>query len=319
MKIMKKILLLAMTSCILLQLAACSKSSGPVIEITLDDYNTVLEQTKVMYKNQVGEDTWESKLKDDKAFNERLEELVVEQVVLEKVLLTKAAEAKTTVADEEVTAEVEKIKKQYTTTEEYNKFLEENNYTEETLINDIKQQLEIQSYLRTRAEEIMKYEPTEKELKATYEKYKDTFIKRRASHILVGSEEQAKDIKARLDKGEDFATLAKEVSTCPSSEQGGDLGYFAEGDMVKEFSDAAFALALNEISVPVKSQFGYHIIKITEIQDKYENTNVEDIKYQYRSEKYNEMIENFVKDANLKLPKELEEIRKRSNENNENQ
>ena len=91
----------------------------------------------------------------------------------------------------------------------------------------------------------------------------------RASHILVETEDQAKDIENRLKAGEDFAKLATELSKDPGSgKQGGDLGFFTKDRMVPEFSTAAFALAIGEVSEPVKSQFGYHVIKLTEKREK---------------------------------------------------
>ncbi len=87
----------------------------------------------------------------------------------------------------------------------------------------------------------------------------------RARHILVENEDEAQKLIARLKAGEDFAKLAKEASKDPGSgEQGGDLGFFAKERMVPEFSEAAFALKNGEISAPVKSQFGWHIIKTEE-------------------------------------------------------
>jgi peptidyl-prolyl cis-trans isomerase SurA len=80
------------------------------------------------------------------------------------------------------------------------------------------------------------------------------------AHLL----EEIQAIRRRLDSGEDFADLAMEYSDCPSSEQGGDLGFFSRGMMVKPFEDAAFSMAVGEISQPVQSQFGYHIIKVVE-------------------------------------------------------
>lgn len=86
----------------------------------------------------------------------------------------------------------------------------------------------------------------------------------KASHILVENLEEAKKIKSELDDGADFADLAQEYSSCPSKDRGGDLGFFGKGAMVKEFEDAAFAMEVGEISEPVKTQFGYHIIKVTD-------------------------------------------------------
>jgi len=91
----------------------------------------------------------------------------------------------------------------------------------------------------------------------------------RASHILVETEDQAKEIVKRIKAGEDFAKLATELSKDPgSSQQGGDLGFFTKERMVPEFSAAAFALSPGQVSDPVKSQFGFHIIKLTEKREK---------------------------------------------------
>jgi peptidyl-prolyl cis-trans isomerase C len=84
----------------------------------------------------------------------------------------------------------------------------------------------------------------------------------RARHILVDTEAEAKEIKKELDNGADFATLAKEKSK-DAAVQGGDLGFFSRGQMVKSFEDAAFALKVGQISDPVHTQFGWHIIEVT--------------------------------------------------------
>jgi foldase protein PrsA len=81
------------------------------------------------------------------------------------------------------------------------------------------------------------------------------------AHILVKTETEAKAILERLNKGEKFANIAKQVSLCPSAKHGGDLGNFGRGAMVKEFETAAFALGKGETSSPIKTKFGYHIIK----------------------------------------------------------
>jgi peptidyl-prolyl cis-trans isomerase C len=80
-------------------------------------------------------------------------------------------------------------------------------------------------------------------------------------HILVKTETDAKNVKARLDKGEKFGDIAKNFSLCPSGKKGGELGTFTRGKMVKEFEKAAFELEKGQTSGPVKTQFGYHIIK----------------------------------------------------------
>lgn len=83
-----------------------------------------------------------------------------------------------------------------------------------------------------------------------------------ARHILLKTEEKAKEVREKAAKGEDFGELAKTYSTGPSASSGGDLGYFGKGQMVPEFSAVAFALKPGEISEPVKTKFGWHIIKV---------------------------------------------------------
>jgi len=83
-----------------------------------------------------------------------------------------------------------------------------------------------------------------------------------AAHILVKREDQAKDILSRVKAGESFSDLAKKHSECPSKRTGGDLGWFGRGQMVKEFEEAAFGGAKGETVGPVRTQFGWHLIRI---------------------------------------------------------
>lgn len=86
----------------------------------------------------------------------------------------------------------------------------------------------------------------------------------RCSHILVEKHPKAQEILSELNNGVDFSELARRYSVCPSKKKGGDLGFFAKGQMVKEFERVAFKLKNDEISDIVKTQFGYHIIKRTD-------------------------------------------------------
>lgn len=102
-------------------------------------------------------------------------------------------------------------------------------------------------------------------MKLFYGNNKEEFREVRAKHILVKTEEEAKSAKKKLDEGADFSAIAKEISIDQASAtNGGDLGFFSRERMVKPFSDVAFALKENEISEPVKSDFGYHVIQLIE-------------------------------------------------------
>ncbi|MDD5025497.1 MAG: peptidyl-prolyl cis-trans isomerase [Methanoregula sp.] len=85
----------------------------------------------------------------------------------------------------------------------------------------------------------------------------------RASHILVKTEADAQRMMKRINDGEDFAEVAKRFSSCPSGKKGGDLGWFGKGQMVPEFEQVAFENEPGKVVGPVKTQFGYHVIKVT--------------------------------------------------------
>ncbi|KHE92005.1 MAG: hypothetical protein SCABRO_02268 [Candidatus Scalindua brodae] len=123
---------------------------------------------------------------------------------------------------------------------------------------------------------------TDADKKSYFDANIDAFngAKVKASHILIDTrnlktdaeKEEAKKmieiVKIEIDKGTDFAKMAKKYSNCPSAENGGDIGFFQrKGSIVEEFAQVAFAMKVGEISEPVKTQFGYHIIKVTEKEE----------------------------------------------------
>ena len=106
--------------------------------------------------------------------------------------------------------------------------------------------------------EVYAKETVKKEVKMNKE-----FTQVRASHLLVKTEEEVKKLREEILAGKDFAEVAKEVSMCPSGSKGGDLGYFGRGQMVPEFDAAAFSLPVGEVSEPIKTQFGWHLLVVT--------------------------------------------------------
>lgn len=143
---------------------------------------------------------------------------------------------------------------------------------------------------------------TDEEIKEYYEiKYPQIH----ARHILVEDEKEANSIKAKLDNGEDFEELAKEHSTDPGSKQaGGDLKWFGPGEMVKEFSDVAFSLEKDEISDPVESQHGYHIIQVL---DKREKPALKDVEKELKKEIREAKAKNDQSYLTEQLKKEMDE------------
>ena len=131
-------------------------------------------------------------------------------------------------------------------------------------MDEVKKKLLVEMDLKKKLEAEIKL--TDDDLKKVYEQYKEKFKtgeQIRASHILVKDEKTAQDVEAQLKKGANFADLAKKYSTDSTKDKGGDLGWFDKGKMVPEFDKAAFALKDGETSGIVKTNFGYHIIKVT--------------------------------------------------------
>lgn len=204
-------------------------------------------------------------------YRQLLDELIIDKLV------TKAAEG-VVVPQSEVDAELAKIKSQFPNEEAFNKQLTDVGQDPAKIGDMLKKMLQQQHWME--AQLGSKVAVTDDEAKKFYESNKAEFAEPdqvKASHILFlvkkddspevakAKLEAAKKAEARAKKGEDFAKLAKELSEEPGAkESGGDLDFFSKDKMVPEFADAAFAAKVGSISDPVKTQFGYHIIKVTD-------------------------------------------------------
>ena len=165
----------------------------------------------------------------------------------------------------------------------------------------------------------------EKEIKKYFDEHKDEFTHAKevkASHILIKVDKNKKDEEAKKEiekiakevKPENFTEMAKKYSEGPSKTNGGDLGYFTRNRMVKEFSDVAFSLKVNEISKPVKTKFGYHLIMVTGIKeahsDKYEDVKTKIAERLLKEKKKKEVLAKLKSSIleNLKKAKNLKEL-----------
>ena len=200
----------------------------------------------------------------------------LDQLITYSVLKQEAATRKFAVADADVDAQVASMQKQFPTQAEFDKALSARNTTVEQLKADARVDMAINKMME--AEVAGAVAATDADAKDFYDKNPDKFAQPesvRASHILIltkdADEAGKKAARTKIDgvlkrakAGEDFAALAKENSQDGSASQGGDLGFFGRGRMVPEFDQAVFALKPGEISEVVSTQFGYHIIKLTE-------------------------------------------------------
>tara|TARA_B100001057_G_scaffold498658_1_gene606443 strand:- start:1103 stop:1894 length:792 start_codon:yes stop_codon:yes gene_type:complete len=147
--------------------------------------------------------------------------------------------------------------------------------------------------------------PSEEKIKSTYELIKTNFSNQKeynASHILVETKEEAIKLINELSVGENFQELAKKNSIGPSSNNGGSLGWFSAGQMVPEFEAAALMLKINEISNPIKTEFGWHIIKLNDQRLKTVPT-LEELKNEITQNLQQEFIENHINEIaqNMKI------------------
>ena len=171
-------------------------------------------------------------------------------------------------------------------------------------IEDMRQKLIVRTYLDTKTTDTISDADLKKEYDAVVAANKDE-RELRARHILVPTEAEAKAARKKIDEGKSFEEVAKELSKDPgSAKQGGDLGWFTREKMVKEFSDAAAQLKKGEVSGPVKSAFGWHIIKLEDSR-KIPAPAFADVKEQIRGKlqetKLNDYISSIVKTADVKV------------------
>jgi foldase protein PrsA len=272
---MKKSLIAFTTAASMIALTACNGGGGD---------SEVIVETKA---GNITKDELYSALKD-RLGDETIRDLVDEKVLGEKYKIT----------DKEIDQELESLKEQYG--QQFELAIQQNG------VDQVKRMLKIDLLREKAATADIKV--TDEELKEAYDAKKPEV---QASHILVQDEKTAKEVKDKLNKGEDFAKLAKEYSQDPgSAENGGDLGFFGPGKMVPEFEEAAYKLKKDEVSEPVQSSFGYHIIKVT---DKKELKPFEEMKAELEKEikrskldpeKLQKAVEKEMKDAKVEVKDE---------------
>jgi peptidyl-prolyl cis-trans isomerase C len=203
----------------------------------------------------------------------RIIDELIDKELLYQESLKKGIELEEKTVDEKMGA----LKKRFPDEETFRDELAQMNFSEEALRLQIRKDLVVR---RLMEKEILPgIRVSDEDSKSFYDGHPDLFKQRekvKASHILIKSEadtdpiskeerwKKLEAVKKRIENGEDFASLAKEFSQCPSAERGGDLGYFERGKMVKPFEDAAFSMKTGEVSDIVATPFGFHLIKVTD-------------------------------------------------------
>lgn len=260
-----------------------------------------------------------------KIMTEALNGIMVERLVEKAV-----EDEDITVSSEEVDEQLEQIRTQIPEGQDLEELLASQNTTLETLKERIESELAANKLIEQNVE--FEDDVTEEEIKEFYENNPQQFVKPElvaASHILIGFEEDDDDAakEAKLDKikelrakiiAEDitFEEAALDNSTCPSAQQGGSLGSFKRGQMVPAFEEVAFTQELGELSEPVETEFGYHIIKVSERSEEQTmpleevSENIENYLVQSaRQQKVQEYISSLREDADVEVLVDLSKIK----------
>ncbi len=221
--------------------------------------------------------------------------------VLTELVTVKVLEDKYEVSDKMIDEEIEKAKEQFG--DNFEMVLQQSGFESEEDYADV-------LYLSLLQEQALSedIEVTDEEIQERYDRSKTEID---AQHILVADEETAKEVKKKLDDGEDFGELAEEYSMDGSAQDEGNLGYFTVGDMAAEFEDAAYSMEVDDISDPVQSEHGFHIIKVNDKRDVEEDIGeLEDMKDELRREiqvskmdmsQASEKIQGLIKDSDVKV------------------
>ena len=305
------ILIIAMLTMAIL-ITGCSKSGlseGVVAkignkEVTEVEYNKLLDYYLSIATTQYNltEELLNTDSGSGMTLLDTLKAEVLDIIVLTEIIADKAAENKVTVTEEEVTKEFEENHvKVMESDENYKKLIKENNLDDAFIKEQIKKDLIAYKYNQFYLE---KTEINEAAAKTFYEENPESFHNEQVSakHILVDTEETAKEVIGKLEAGADFAELAKEYSTEPAAQEtGGNLGYFKRGRMVPDFENAVFALEVGKISEPVKTEFGYHVIVVEDKIDEsisFEDAKADIIDY-LKALDYQKHLEEALKKANV--------------------
>lgn len=213
----------------------------------------------------------------DRAELKQLNKEILERLIEREILWQQAVDKGLVVNEQTVSAELERMKRQYVNAAILNNMLKNRDMSQEEFLGSIKRDLTIQALIERKIARAVTIPDRvcEDYYRNNLQRFEEP-EKIRASHICIFVNGNAPDekrratvvamqaLERRLQQGEAFEDLAREASQCASSERGGDLGYLARGAMDPEFEKAAFALKLNEVSPIVESSMGYHIIKVTD-------------------------------------------------------
>lgn len=260
--ITKKIKIVLMVAIVLLLIVGCAPSEEEIVA-KVNDKAITFGQLDELYS------VYMAAMPDIGIKEQEMKEVVLDDMIRLEVIKQYLSANNIEVESAEIEEEYKNYMEQVASNSITKEFFEKNNISEAfvkeyiigSYLYDIKFYDKVTSEVKNEEEAAIQY----------YNNHKDEFTRVRASHILVKKKKEAQKIMDKIKSGEDFAALAKEYSIDGSAQNGGDLDYFPKGKMVKPFEDAAFALEIGEVSDIVETDYGFHIIKLTDkITDAFE-------------------------------------------------
>lgn len=280
--------------------------------ILMAEINKEIENARHQYE-RMGQPFDDSKVPE-------LQNMILDRMIDMELLYQESEKKGLTIDDEEANVELAQIIQRFPSEEEFNKQMAHSGQSKEDLKKNIMRGKAIENLIEKEVGD--KIVITEEDVKGYYDNNQNYFVQPeqiKASHILIKVEPNAeeakktaamqkiKEVEKKIDEGGDFAELAKEYSEGPSAPNGGDLGFFSRGQMVPPFEEAAFALEVGQVSKPVETRFGYHLIKVYDKKPG-STTPFEDVKERIqqflKSQKMNEAVLQYI--AKLKEEAKVE-------------
>lgn len=303
-RISRRFAIIGLLLALILTISGCTgKEEGIVAKvdgdkITQEEFDSDFQVFKRISEQQLGEDAMSQVGEDGKTLEETLKQKIIEKLIMERIVEKESKKMNIEITSDEIQKQMEEYVKAMGGEEKFDEFLKNNHISKEFFEENLRKELLFNKYRDAFLDDI---QINEKEVKKYFEENKEELIVVKASHILVKTEEEGKKVLKRLEAGEDFAKVASEVSIDKtSSMQGGSLPYFAKGDMIAEFEEAAFALSPGEISDLVHTEVGYHIIKVEDKKDTYEALK-DDIVKVLKDDKYLEEMKELRNKAKVKI------------------
>lgn len=291
--------------------------------IIVGNYEKVLGLNKQSIEAYYGNTIWDQEIEEGVKYKDKFKEMILDQMIYTEAIYEAAKKENLLPTEEEVNKSIEEFNTSIKDNDAYKKQLKELGIDDNFLKYQFERNLASDNY----KEKFNKDNSvTNDEMKKYYDENKDDFYidQVEASHILIKTiddedkklsdekkaeaKKKAEEVLAKAKAGEDFSELAKEYSQdTVSAKNGGDLGFFKKGEMVKPFEEAAFSMKVGEISDLVESDFGYHIIKVTDKEDRQKTFDEvkETIRKTLQDEKCDAQVEKLKEEAKVEKNEEI--------------